>query len=145
VLIPVLIFFQLLLGGVLRVYPFGGELRQQFIIFPFLVLAAFVLLDRLVSLTPRPIAFGFAAALAILIAALSVRAFERFPDVREPVMKAQMTRFQSLFPAPEAVYVDEFNVITFFTFHHDWKWAFSGLVPDAPKVNVYRLTRGSDR
>jgi hypothetical protein len=145
VLIPVLIFAQLLLGGILRVYPFGGELRQQFIIFPFLALAAFVLLDPLVSAMPSRIAFGFAAALAILTAALSLRAFESLPDVREPVMKAQMTRFQSLFPAPEAVYVDQFNVITFFTFHDDWKWTFSGLVPDAPKVNLYRLTRANDR
>jgi hypothetical protein len=142
VLMPAMMLAQIILGGVFRIYPFGGELRQQFVIFPFLVLCAFLLLDRLMSAMPRAAVHGLAAALALAIAAMSLRALRAFPDVRDPVLKAQMARFDGLFPTPEAVYIDRFNLITFFTFHDDWKWRFLGRVPNAPHVDAYRLTRG---
>jgi len=145
VLMPVMILAQIILGGVFRIYPFGGELRQQFVIFPFLVLCTFLLLDRLMSALPRAAVYGLAAGLALVIATMSLRALQAFPDVRDPVLKAQMVRFNRLFPAPEAVYVDQFNLITFFTFHDDWKWTFLGRVPGVPSVDTYRLTRGGRR
>jgi hypothetical protein len=142
VFMPVMMLAQIMVGGVFRVYPFGGEMRQQFVIFPFLVLGAFVLLDGLMSAIPRAAAYGLAVALALAIAAMSLRVLYAFPDVRDPALKAQMVRFDGLFPTPEAVYVDQFNLITFFTFHDDWKWTFLERVPGVPRVDVYRLTRG---
>jgi hypothetical protein len=142
VLMPVMILAQIILGGVFRIYPFGGELRQQFVIFPFLVLGTFLLLDWLMSAIPRALAYGLVASLALGIAAVSLRALHALPDVRDPVMKAQMVRFDGLFPTPEAVYVDQFSLITFFTFHDNWKWTFLERVPGEPSVEIYRLTRG---
>lgn len=46
VLAPALMLAGIMLAGALSKYPFGGFLRQQFVLFPFLVLCAFLLFDR---------------------------------------------------------------------------------------------------
>ena len=52
---------------------------------------------------------------------------------------------QQLERAPAAVYLDQFNLITFFIYHHTWDWSFLKLPQSIPGIDVYRLRRGSDQ
>ncbi len=130
-------------GGVLAKYPYGGELRQQFFLFPFAILCGCILLDRIaVALSPR-----FATALLLIVSAATIAAwsfaFAQYPKVRTELGTAQMNRFRRDFPAPAAIYVDEFNVINFFVHNHDWHWHFIGHCRAAPEIDIYRVSRAN--
>jgi len=56
-----------------------------------------------------------------------------------------MAVFDRLEPMPAAVYLDQFNLITFFTFHHDWRWSSLQPQPSIPGIDVYRLRRGPEQ
>ena len=138
-----LILVQLMVAAVVRIYPFGGLMRQQFLLFPFLVLCAFVLPDRLAAAIPRRAAHALAGFLALAITAVSYWQFDAYPKVTETLMTGQMQRFNGLFPSPGAVYLDQYNLIAFFMHHDDWKWKFAGRVDSVPDVDIYRLSRGT--
>jgi hypothetical protein len=138
----VLMLAQIMAASLVRLYPFGGFMRQQFLLFPFLVLCAFLLPDRLLTAIPRGAAWALAGVLSLTIAAVSYREFHAFPKVREKLMTQQMRTFALDFPSPPAIYVDQFNVIGFFLQHDDWKWRFAGRVPSAPDVDLYGVSRG---
>ena len=103
-----------------RRYPFGGFLRQQFILFPFAMLAAFALVDEVVA---RRGAQRFVAALwvAVMLNALVQRSLLRFfpgePGSRE---SAQFHRFLD---DSHAVYVDKFSLVPFFAAHQRDTWS----------------------
>jgi hypothetical protein len=54
-----------------------------------------------------------------------------------------MARYNRLFPAPQSIYIDQFNLTTFFMHHHNWKWEFLAPVPGSTTVDVYRLSQGN--
>ncbi len=143
VLITVAVLAQLMVASVLRLYPFGGFLRQQFVLFPLLILCAFFLPDRLATAIPRGAAYALAGVLALAIAAVGYSNFKAYPKVAEKLMTARMRRFDRQFPAPEAVYLDQYNVIAFFLHHDDWKWKFLGRMTTVPGVDIYRVSRGT--
>jgi len=126
------IVFLLMLGGFMAAsllgrYPFGGELRHQFLLFPFLVLSIILFLDRLATLTRLPQAR--AAALLLGAVAGSVNAkmnYNSFPNIRADLAAQDMILFRKLFPSPDAVLLDQFNTIIFFTHYHDWTWRPTG-------------------
>jgi hypothetical protein len=140
-----LILAQLMLAGALGKYPFGGLLRQQFLLFPFLVLCAFFISDRLFAAIPRRAAYLLAGLLSLAIVVVSYWRFDAFPKVKEALMTEQIQRFERLFPAPAAVYLDRFNLIAFFLHHDDWKWEFDGQAGSIADVDVYRVSRGERR
>ena len=126
------VVFLLMLGGFMAAsllgrYPFGGELRHQFLLFPFLVLSIILFLDRLATLTRLPQAR--AAALLLGAVAGSVNAkmnYNSFPNIRADLAAQDMILFRKLFPSPDVVLLDQFNTIIFFTHYHDWTWRPTG-------------------
>ena len=50
--------------------------------------------------------------------------------------------FKSTFPSPEAVYVDQFNLIGFFGKHHEDKWSYAGRPAGERFSDAYNVTNG---
>lgn len=130
-------------------YPFGGDLRQQYLLFPFLILSMAILADRIAGNLSRYVpAYGRRALNAVLIVAIlaiSAVRFEQYPKITENVAADRMALFDSVEPMPAAVYLDQFNLITFFIYHHTWDWSFLKLQQPIPGIDVYRLRRGRDQ
>ena len=144
-LTTVLIFAGIMAGGLAGVYPFGGDLRQQFILFPMAVLCGCILLDRVSSgIHNRRTALAVIAVIVALAVGGWVRAFWLFPRNRTELATSAMRRFHKNFPAPQAVFVDQFNLINFFIHHHDWKWRLVKHDLAGTPVDVYKVSRGRD-
>ncbi len=140
------------IGGVTGKYPFGGDLRQQYLAFPFLILAAAVFADRIAALVPgfppalsRIAANALAIVAAVAIVAISVVRYHEFPKIQTNILADQWAIFNRMEPAPQAVYVDQFSLITFFTYHHNWDWSFVKLDQPTPQVDAYRVRRGNQQ
>ena len=135
---------ELALAGCLDRYPFGGLMRQQFIIFPFVILTAAICLDRLLTaLRPPALAWSCAALVGIAVIAVSASRLNAFPKYFDQLFAREMRLFDAAMPAPAAVYTDQFNLIAFFTFHNQWNWHFERTLPIDDGVDQYRLTRGA--
>jgi hypothetical protein len=139
-LLPLAMLGAVMTAALIRAYPFGGFLRQQYVLFPFLAVCPFLLLDRLFDAAGR-LSLIAAGVLAIGIVGLSVRNYEAWPKSSRLLMSDQMELYNRLFPSPAAVYIDQFNLTTFLTHHHNWKWEFVAPVPGMDWVDVYRLSR----
>lgn len=135
---------ELAVAGCLDRYPFGGMMRQQFILFPFAVLTAGVCLDRLFAALRVSYLVWPAAALALLaVVAFSVSGYKIFPIRHEELFTREMQLFDAALPSPSAVYVDQFNLIGFFTHRHQWTWHYAGRLPMNTEVEEYSLSRGN--
>jgi hypothetical protein len=143
VVATIIMALELMLVGLFDKYPFGGALRHQFLLFPFLILWGFLLLDRLLDTVPRWAVWALTGILAVAIGAVSYRGFETSPHPTQTLMTVQMETFNTLFPDSTAVYVDQFNLYAFFMHHDKWDWKYEGLVPGTRKVDLYRATRGN--
>jgi hypothetical protein len=142
-LLPLIMMCAIMAGALMRAYPFGGFLRQQFILFPFLVVCPFLLLDRLLMRAPRTVTLAIAAVLAMGVTYVSVENYQAWPKVTGTLLTDQMARYNRRFPAPQAIYIDQFNLITFFMHHHDWNWEFVSSLPGTDAVDVYKVSRGT--
>ena len=104
-------------------YPFGGGLRHQFLLFPFLALSAVGILNKISSLMPvRNIRIILLAAGFMASGANSMAAYARFQNIRDDNATRDIALFRSFFQHPRVVLLDQFNVVSFFAHHHDWKW-----------------------
>jgi hypothetical protein len=138
------LFAAVILSALAGKYPFGGELRQQFILYPFVLLCGFILFDRLLTAARcRVLAPVLAGTAAGLLLVSSGYAFARHPKVRTQIGEAHMARFRAEFPAPEWVYLDQYNLITFFLHHHDWDWKFERHSPTNNNMDLYRVSKGA--
>ncbi len=137
-------FLGFMLASVVGAYPFGGLLRQQFLLFPFLVLATFLFLDRLASMVPsRTVSKLFLAAWIPMIcwnAVYQLRHTQIFPQ--DPFAR-ETSLFEATFPSPEALYVDQFNLIGYFGTHHQEKWNYAGRPAGQGFADAYRVTNGT--
>jgi hypothetical protein len=137
------------LAGVAGKYPFGGDLRQQFLLFPFFILCGAVFVERIAAAlamrVPAPARHALNAVAAAAIVLVSVIAFRQYPKVSDGILADRMALFHQLEPKPAAVYLDQFNLITFFIYYDQWKWTSVNLRPPIPDVDVYRLTRGDEQ
>jgi hypothetical protein len=135
----------IILAGVAGKYPFGGVLRQQFLLFPFLVLCLAIVgeqLARAVGSTSSPrTRLAANAGLAVLAAGAGIAQYTEYPKVSYNILEPQMAAFDRLERSPAAVYLDQFNLITFFVYHHDWKWTLQREQP-IKGIDVYRLRKG---
>jgi hypothetical protein len=123
-------------------YPFGGLLRQQYMIFPFAILSAGVAVDRLFILIRNSrLRAALAAAAAVAILAVSIYRFDKFPKFSQELFTAEMNRFDAAMPEARAVLLDQFNLIAFFIHHHQWKWRFDRALPTATPVDEYTIER----
>jgi hypothetical protein len=145
VVVTLFILAEIMLAAVLGKYPFGGFLRQQFLLFPFLVLCAFLLPDRLAGAIPVRARYALAALLFVTVLGVSYSRFEAYPKVKEALMTDQMRRYNNLFPEAAAVYTDQYNFIAFFLHHDDWEWKFVERISseaNVANIDIYRIRRG---
>ena len=132
-----LIFLAMLAGGFADLYPFGGDLRQQFFIFPFFLLA----IAGVIDLVPkgRSIAVLGLVAFTIFNAVAWMRAFHIQPD---ELFTTEFESFERALGRGRVVIVDQFNVIIFFAHTHRQHWSVAG---DTPADGVIEYAVGSDR
>lgn len=122
-------FFLFMSGSMLTasiegVYPFGGELRHQFILFPFLLITAFQVMDWMMSMWHRvtfPLA-GLALVGICLNGTTPFRQPRASTDKMGNMFAEEMALYCGVFPEPETVYVDQFTLILFFAHHDRWQW-----------------------
>ena len=131
-LLPVIVMCALMAAALIRAYPFGGFLRQQFVLFPFFAVCPFLFLDRALENIRRPAVRTIAGVVAIGIALLSVRNYQAWPKDSRIILADQMSRYNRMFPGAEGIYIDQFNLITFFMHHHNWNWQFVALPARQP-------------
>jgi hypothetical protein len=141
-LLPLVMMSAIMAGALMRAYPFGGFLRQQYVLFPFFAVWPFLFADRILANSPRVANLAVADALAIGVVIVSVGNYRAWPKSGEMLLSDQMGRYNRLFPAPEAIYIDQFNLTTFFMHHHNWNWQFVSPLPGSATVDVYKLNRG---
>jgi hypothetical protein len=131
---------ELVALSIVRAYPFGGLLRHQYIVAPFLILSAFVVIDRAASLLRRRMQ---AALIATTAAALIVNLLVRWPTlVVFPNLVAYTTQFNSYrdaFPNARAVFVDAWGVIGYFIHTDDRPRRFVRRIDDVFPIDQYHV------
>jgi hypothetical protein len=132
----VLLIAQILSASLLQRFPFGGELRHQFLIFPFVILGLF----SVAGVVERPAArHVILATLTILAAVNAISGALRFSVQPEDLFSSEVARFRQVALPAAAVYADEFSTIGLFSQYHDWKWHFAG--SDGPNTLDYNVTK----
>jgi hypothetical protein len=122
----------LALAAILDKYPYGGAMRQQSILFPFLVLTAALVVRDLAKENKRAL-----AATAGIVAAsfLYTQAMKPYVGMEGSSHPADV--FRAYFPAPDAVFTDRFSFFPYFVAFDDRDWAFLG---DTAGTEAYRPT-----
>lgn len=149
ILITALMLGGFALAAIAGKYPFGGDLRQQYLLFPFLVVCGAIFLEwmagRLSGFVPLNGRWLLNGLIIAAIVWVSVLRYEQYPKVAGNVAADRMVMFDRLEPSPTAVYLDQFNLILFFIYHHTWDWSSLKLQQPIPDVDVYRLRRGAEQ
>lgn len=135
----VLLVTTLLAASVKGAYPFGGDLRQQFILFPFLLLTAFSLLDSMLSWRPR-LRRPLIAIVLLGVCLNSGLGLARISPHKEgggfeDMFAREMSLHRAAFPEAGAVYLGQFSLIVYFAHHDRWRWK-------TVDANTYEITRG---
>jgi len=100
-------------------------------IFPFALMTLFLLLDRALARVPGTVPRRAVAFLAALVALSSVVVqWRRLHMPASQLFTNEIGVLRAELPAIEAVYVDGFSVIPFFTHHQDWEWRSMGRAAD---------------
>ena len=143
ILIPGVMLAGMALAGVLGRYPFGGELRHQYVVFPFLIVG----LGAAAGVTAGMVRTGVGRAVVISVRAIGIAwnarmSVHTFPVITGRLMQKQVDLFRQSFPAAQAVYVDQFSLIAFFMHHDDWDWSFIRRSQGVPTIDLWRVSRG---
>ena len=132
--------------SIARAYPFGGFLRHQYIVGPFLILAAFAVLDRLASLLGRRARIALMTLTGLLLIGHVVAAWPRLVIWPNHVVYAEeFNRYRAEFPDARAVYVDHFGVIGYFINTDDRRRRFVRRIDDVFAIDQYRIDGPSGR
>ena len=127
--------------GLLGLYPFGGLMRHQFLIFLFALLAGMVAVDAASGSLPKAGAAVFlgtlAGILALSFAARLARLLRTAPDPLRPIVSAWEPELR----APGGVTVDQFGLVALFSQHAGSDWRFRGALPDNPHAEIYEFDR----
>lgn len=142
ILLSAIMLIAIIQSAVSGKYPFGGDLRQQFLLFPFLVICFAIASDQLTSRLPWPLRNSLAAVAAVAALSVSLYRYAKYPKVSTELGGARMQSFNNLDPTPKAVYLDQFNLILFFIHHHQWQWSAIEPKTPAPGVEIHRLRLG---
>ncbi len=140
ILFALAMVLELLVGALARKYPFGGMLRHQYIAGPFLLIAAFVVLDALPS--PRYAIPVLALAASIANAVVEVPKLIFYPGV--VLLKPEFDIWHAAFPNARAVYVDHWGVIGYFIHTSEQPRAFVRRIPDHAVIDEYSTPAGTD-
>jgi hypothetical protein len=106
---------EMLALSIARKYPFGGLLRHQYLAGPFLILTALVVLDRLIGTLNRHARRAVLFSIALMITGNLIaraRSIVVWPDL--VLYSREYDTYKSMFPNPEAVYVDHWGVIGYY-------------------------------
>jgi hypothetical protein len=144
ILMLVLLVSELMVLAVIGRYPFGGDSRHQSIIFPFLLLSGFLGLDRFVSFLRFPL---MKKLVLVFTAALMIVSFSywwgRYPKISQELFTPEYNLFASGLHPMQAVYVDRFSSIAYYTHTHTWTWQFQNHFVEPKRVDSYGLTTPS--
>lgn len=133
------VFAAIVTASFARVYPFGGELRQQFFIFPFLVLSLVGAIDQ--AFVGRRTALAILALIAVGAGANCVSWWRAFSIERTELFTADFRKFATSFGTDRTVVVDQFSLIAYFSQTHQKQWR---LIPGGSLERVARFDVGSD-
>jgi uncharacterized membrane protein len=142
-LLPAVMTILLVALALLERYPYGGPLRHQFFLFPFTVIFIALLVDEVSLRTSRRIRALFVALFALVTLLNATNWMSQFRVTRGLLLQQQMDHFRRLFPQPEVVYVDQYNLVNLFTHHHAWEWRLVGETPENEAVDVWRVTNAN--
>jgi hypothetical protein len=139
-LILLLLSFELALFATAGRYPFGGEMRQQSIVFPFLILGAFALLDWLLAISPQRLQPAAVVLIALTIAANFSYQWRqvRFADESDMFLPAYR-RFIQAFPHPRVVFTDQYSSVLYLMGTNSSEWTFVAKLGKAGLVGVQRI------
>lgn len=140
ILAAALIVLEIVAAAILGKYPFGGELRHQYIAGPFLLLAGFAVLDRLSAKLPPAVIPALAICASVAGFAAQRASLVHFPGV---VLQSEQYRdWRAAFPHPAAVYVDHWGAISYFIHTSTEPRAFVRHIPDTADIDEYRTPDG---
>jgi hypothetical protein len=123
VLMPILLVLQLAALGLAQRYPFGGYLRQQSILAPFLCISLFFLVDRLVSIAPFHWSkVGMLSVTAVAILYSAYYQWKIYPKIQTELFTEDYQRFVDTTKTPETVYLDGFSLLAYYIHTHQWTW-----------------------
>jgi uncharacterized membrane protein len=135
---------ELLVASLARKYPFGGLLRHQYIAGPFLLIAAFVFLDAVVSTVGPNLR---RAIPALLLAAMVGNLIVEWPKlIVYPglvLLKDEFNAWRSAFPDTHGVYLDHWAVIGYFMYTSDHPRRFVRRIPGDAWIDQYHVPGGT--
>jgi uncharacterized membrane protein len=141
VLIPILLILQLAVLALAQRYPFGGYMRQQSILAPFLCISLFLLVDRLVSIAPLHWSkVGLLAAAAIAVLYSAYYQWKIYPKIPTELFTDDYQRFVDTTKTPEAVYLDGFSLIAYYIHTHKWTWHTDHRVKPAEPIEEFQTS-----
>ncbi len=133
------------IGGAAGRYPYGGVARHEYFLVPFAIVALFALLDWMRRAAPPKyrsgVAWAGAAACGVAASVLSWTSDFRVEPMA--LYQPQMNRFRSIVANPDAVLVDQFNFINFFSHYHDWVWRSGGFWDGEPVRQIWTLRKNN--
>lgn len=128
--------------GLRGAYPYGGAMRHQFYLFPFVLVLLATGLDALLSwIRVRAARAGVLLVIVIGLVGGFVAGARGFFWSSDELYKKEVSTFRQAFPDPTAVYLDHFSLMVFFAHYHDWTWRFSGVVPENWSIQQYTLSK----
>lgn len=145
VLVAVLITAELAILGANGLYPFGGLLRHQYLLAPFLVLTAFVVLDRLAALVVvrwRRVLLALVSVAIVLNAAVSLPKAIVWPGLL--LVQGEYDGFRAALPQARAVYLDHWAAIGYFIHTAALPRTFVRHIQDVAVIDEYRVEGGTE-
>lgn len=148
-LVVVVLICELAAAAIAGRYPFGGEMRQQSIVFPFLLLGVFALLDWILALGPSLLTYGACAVIVVAIAADFNYGWKRIVWTNEDSMfLADYRQFVGDFPHAPVVVTDEFSSVFYLMGTNDSRWTYVGKLGmyglvDYQRIDEFKITNPS--
>jgi hypothetical protein len=134
------IVLGMIAAAILAKYPFGGMLRHQYIAGPFLLLAAFAVLDRLSAKVPRAVIPALAVCASVAGFAAQRADLIHYPGA--VIGTEQYQAWRAAFPHAPAVYVDHWGVIAYFIHTSTEPRTFVRHIPDSADIDEYSTPAG---
>jgi hypothetical protein len=140
-LLAILVGAEMVLG-LSGLYPFGGQMRHQFLIFLFALLGGMVAMD---AATGRLSAVGRRVALGSLGVILATDFLVQLPallhpapDRLRPILEARDADFRAV----GRVSVDQFGLVGLFTHYYGGEFRFVERLSESPLIQRYRIGSG---
>jgi hypothetical protein len=144
ILFAIVMTFELLTASLARIYPFGGMLRHQYIAGPFVLIAAFAVVDALVASAGHLLRRTLPALLLTAIAANLIVGWPKLiVDPGLVILEDEFTGWRSAFQDTHAVYVDHWGVIGYFIHTSGQPRRFVRRIPGVIRIDQYHIPDGT--